>query len=1024
MIYIDYNKNTDKILFNLWYKHYQRCNIDFKIFSSDNSEIIYYPYHEYYINYIPDNNELILTEYDFLYSYTVKNTDIEDLLELSYNINNKNLSESLIIGRIFYVPIQNKKPYTTFEIPDFIIYGHSDHTNYKTNGIKLKNGCIISTNIVCLNMRVSNVAYEMEYYENNILYCNYNKELKYLDSNIFANIYVDFADNIITHKELKYAIIWHPKCGCSTICNILKKINNIKIFDPHLISANIPKYRYNNYLQNIDIISFVRNPYMRFLSAYFDKHVLKRDIEYLERKQYIKYIDNINIDNDTLFRLTKYIIDKNIFIDNHTRPITELYYNIYIKNIFFEYTIVQIENGLEENLYTFLLKYHNNDLNNENNIHIDNMTPKDESIDIHMNDYKNYNVCDWKKYYVMHNVFPNYISILVDNELKECIYKIYSNDFIHFNYSREIIKNNDTIYSKINTLLPHDFDINMYRQLNKDVYNYSDIELKLHYIKSGEKEGRIYRLEKNLPIDFDVDMYREINIDLINYSDDRLKKHYIIAGIKEGRHYKIDMTFLPEDFDADIYRELNRDLYNYSNIGLKLHYIKSGKKEKRFYKIDYNLLPENFNVEMYRELNIDLRSMNNIELILHYIRAGKNENRIYNDIYFIHNEFCQLNNISDSISNTYSLYTSDIRLQKNYQFISYIQKIFIKKNYKYILLVNHDNKTYGASHYLYKLYNVLMNKYINKKIEIILCEIEYNNEIYKKYNIDIHNNIVEYKNDPTLLYMIYEKYTPKIMYINSCNYAIYKITKYIPDHIKLVHSHEIFDHYLLNKEIIPTYVVSNRIASQYYTYCNEYPCIQPPIFDKNDIHTIISLSNETILKIQNNYGTIDNKRITICMCGQISDRKNYKLFIEISKKFLEYNFLWIGGNEEVFIEYENIYHIHYTINPYKYFYQIVDYFILFSNIDPCPYVILENILLGTPTIVFDKNIFYEHEENKLYISIKESITIDTVTYAIHEYVKKKKINDAQLIEKNVHYIEKNFKLSKDMIELMNKKLNN
>ena len=27
-------------------------------------------------------------------------------------------------------------------------------------------------------MRVSEVAYEMEYYENNILYCNYNKELK------------------------------------------------------------------------------------------------------------------------------------------------------------------------------------------------------------------------------------------------------------------------------------------------------------------------------------------------------------------------------------------------------------------------------------------------------------------------------------------------------------------------------------------------------------------------------------------------------------------------------------------------------------------------------------------------------------------------------------------------------------------------------------------------------------------------------------------------------------------------------
>jgi len=188
-------------------------------------------------------NNIILTEYDFLCNYSIKNTETEDILELSYNeIDIKdfiNSSPSILIPKLFYVPIKNKTPYTTFEIPDFIIYRHYDHTNYIIDGIKINGGETISDKYLFLNMNISRVAYEKEYYENNILYCNYNKDKKCLDNNIIQTKYERFAGNIITHKDFKYAIVWHPKCGCSTICNIFKKINNIDIFDPHLISNRI-----------------------------------------------------------------------------------------------------------------------------------------------------------------------------------------------------------------------------------------------------------------------------------------------------------------------------------------------------------------------------------------------------------------------------------------------------------------------------------------------------------------------------------------------------------------------------------------------------------------------------------------------------------------------------------------------------------------------------------------------------------------------------------------------------------------
>lgn len=63
-------------------------------------------------------------------------------------------------------------------------------------------------------------------------------------------------------------------------------------------------------------------------------------------------------------------------------------------------------------------------------------------------------------------------------------------------------------------------------------------------------------------------------------------------------------------------------------------------------------------------------------------------------------------------------------------------------------------------------------------------------------------------------------------------------------------------------------------------------------------------------------------------------------------------------------------------NVYKYLYQLVDLFISFSITDPCPFVIIENILLETYTLTFPPNIYYDHKNpliKKFYIEYPNQI---------------------------------------------------
>lgn len=180
---------------------------------------------------------------------------------------------------------------------------------------------------------------------------------------------------------------------------------------------------------------------------------------------------------------------------------------------------------------------------------------------------------------------------------------------------------NDAEYLNNKINLPSDFNTKEYLLLNGDLNELSDEKVKLHYLRFGKSENRLYKIP--VPIDFNTKDYLLLNEDLTGLSDIDAKLHYVTFGCFENKLYKIP---LPVDFNAEEYILLNSDLKDLNKTEVEMHYYNYGKSENRIYKIP---LPHDFKVEEYIQLNPDLCKLSNNDAILHYHNYGKLENREY-----------------------------------------------------------------------------------------------------------------------------------------------------------------------------------------------------------------------------------------------------------------------------------------------------------------------------------------------------------------------------------------------------------
>jgi glycosyltransferase involved in cell wall biosynthesis len=502
------------------------------------------------------------------------------------------------------------------------------------------------------------------------------------------------------------------------------------------------------------------------------------------------------------------------------------------------------------------------------------------------------------------------------------------------------------------------------------------------------------------PEDFDAEIYQFLNKDLKNYSTLESKIHFIVKGFNENRKYKLENE-LPIDFDPAMYKYYNPDLISMSDLHLKIHYLKHGISEGRVYRIE---LPNDFDVKTYGLLNKDITNMPNGWLEMHYFQHGKKENRKYKDDLFNEEFFIKENNVQNYSG--YEDYLKDIRQIKSKKLKELINKI--KEIKDCILLVSHENSIYGATNYLYTIYKML--KKTNENI-ILIDDFE-NGKLLNKFGLK-RSEVLFYEGDPTLLYWMCVKINPKLIYFNSMNSQIADVVKFIDKSKYVIHSHEVRQHFTC--DVFPSFVVSKRISEQY----NSIPKIQQPIFTE-DMIEIMNKNLKESFEVRNLNGPLNKNKITIGMCGSLTERKNYRLFIETAKELKDFNFLWVGGSETIESkEIPNLYHIKDTKRPHSY-YKYMDYFVLFSNIDPCPYVVLENLYAGNKVLTFKENIYTDHKCDLLkdiYFEFDGEINLENAIKFIQETC----LNKADRSNLNGKlYIEQNFtKLTQDILDLLN-----
>jgi len=427
-IIANWNPSSDnkKDLFIKWINHHQQAGFDISILvepTNLSSFYEYYPEGRYLVVHEKNRGCLELNTTDFLFEWYIDERDQFVLLKPS--VTNWKTG---IIGRVFQVHVHDQDPNTTFEIPDFVQYRHENHSAFLKHGISVDNISTEPSNRwVCFSLIPSQKQYSFQYYYNNFL----TVDEKYA---IGERVYKFYHMNVIVQKEKKYGIIWHPKCGCTTIMKTFCSVNNISIKEHQkLRSLNYSheKFRDNMYLEGIDYIHFVRNPYYRFLSTFIDKHVLQRDDIFIHLDGLVKFNEIFKKSN--LLDLCLFLKEGK-YISEHYTPQSKIAISPQIKTL-----KIDDNTGLNHYLTVFLKKYHPkmNLFSSlgcfENSIKsysLEKKTEKEPQLSL-----KYFSREEWLEY--MENYNLNYDSIL-DERLKKAIYSLYKEDFIAFGYNPNI----------------------------------------------------------------------------------------------------------------------------------------------------------------------------------------------------------------------------------------------------------------------------------------------------------------------------------------------------------------------------------------------------------------------------------------------------------------------------------------------------------------------------------------------------------------------------------------------------------
>lgn len=434
---------------------------------------------------------------------------------------------------------------------------------------------------------------------------------------------------------------------------------------------------------------------------------------------------------------------------------------------------------------------------------------------------------------------------------------------------------------------------------------------------------------------------------------------------------------VPKAFNSELYKRLNPSTSGMDDFDVFSHFLRNNLGDGPIYSIDG--LPADFAPEVYRMLNPDLSSFSDKDATVHFIRHGKKEKRLYN---------------------------SGIRKEEMLALVDIDTSKYRSYRNNCIVLVNHDSSLTGAPLFLKALGRYLS---IHRVFRNIVFIDSYPTPSFAEIADRQLMVWLYHANNPMRLLDILTGLNPILIYSNSLNIFLSSVEKFEFFRYRTIfHLHEFLcdlTHFKSPRAIGSSrlYLVSEQIRSEYAEAGCLNSSVFPPFIDAESLSAIDQKAKEeTPVPVQ-------SAAITIGMCGTISERKNFMLFLALARALPELHFLWVGATNDQIKNYSanNLQLIPFTQNPYSYF-QRMDYFFLTSQRDPCPIVVLEALYLNKKVIVLDGNISYRHPDEELenYIVIKDHANSpDKIASALTQLPLTKRPN---LTLKNRRYVRKQF----------------
>lgn len=465
------------------------------------------------------------------------------------------------------------------------------------------------------------------------------------------------------------------------------------------------------------------------------------------------------------------------------------------------------------------------------------------------------------------------------------------------------------------------------------------------YVRARRTLGDLSRLQQVVPRIIDIaEVFEDPTFDWRRY----LANHPTLVTTDKNpidvavKHY-LDVErylHLPEGerpslkggFNAHVYRVLNPDLAWLSDEKLLSHFHAYSLHDAPLYSLKN--IPKDFDPGRYRKLNPDLAAFTDREAVVHFVQYGSKERRMYNTGF--------------QVTDGPVLHEGDLA-----EFAEYRNSC--------VALINHEVSLSGAPLFFQSLADRFAAEgYFSN---IVILDPHRSDAFEGSLRSDRIKRIC-FNDDPDQLERILHFLNPVVVYSNSVTLYLKHLERFhYLQYRSIFHLHETVLSAALFRDLeilreSRTYVVSDQLARDYQESGLENVRVFPPFLPER----LLARMDEALRQAPSKVGD----RLTVGMCGWISERKGFELFQYVAEQRPDIDFIWIGGQEHDAMGYkrENLKIVPFTTNPYEHF-CLLDHFFLTSKQDPCPLVLLEALYLNLKIILLEGGSTYEHPSEKL-----------------------------------------------------------